>query len=250
MVKIAVFDSGLGSLSIIKPIQKKINAEIIYFADQKNYPYGTKTVSQLDKIIKSTIIQLQEKFEPDIIIIGSNTPSLLLDIEKKDKIIGVFPPLKEAVRRTRSGKIGILATKLVVENKILDRYIKKNVPKKMYVEKINATPLVDLVESGKFVLQKQISKNIIKKIIFPHLENNIDVFTLSSTHLPFLIPILKELFPSITFLDPADAVSGHISKILKHKSEKSRLKIYASGNIKTFQKQLTRIGIKNKVNQL
>ncbi|MGI0062249.1 MAG: glutamate racemase, partial [Nitrosotalea sp.] len=88
MVKIAVFDSGLGSLSVIKPIQKRIKAEIIYFADQKNYPYGTKTVSNLDKIIKSTISKLQEKFNPDIIIVGSNTPSLLLDIEKKDKIIG------------------------------------------------------------------------------------------------------------------------------------------------------------------
>ena len=81
--KIAVFDSGLGSLSVIKPIQKRINAEIIYFADQKNYPYGTKTVSQLDKIIKSTILTLQEKFSPDIIVVGSNTPSLLLNIEKK-----------------------------------------------------------------------------------------------------------------------------------------------------------------------
>jgi len=40
MVKIAVFDSGLGSLSIIKEIQKITKSEIIYFADQKNYPYG------------------------------------------------------------------------------------------------------------------------------------------------------------------------------------------------------------------
>ena len=95
MPKIVVFDSGLGSLSVIKSIQKKINAEIIYFADQDNYPYGTKSVSHLDKIIKSTIIKLQEEFEPDIIVVGSNTPSLLLDIEKKNKIIGVFPPLKE-----------------------------------------------------------------------------------------------------------------------------------------------------------
>jgi len=250
MVKIVVFDSGLGSLSVIKPIRKRINAEIIYFADQKNYPYGTKSVSQLDKIIKSTILKLQEKFEPDIIIIGSNTPSLLLDIEKKDKIIGVFPPLKEAVSKTKSGKIGILATKSVVENKILDKYIRKNVPSSIHVKKINATLLVDLVESGKFITQKQTSKNIIKKIVKPYLENGIDVFTLSSTHLPFLAPILKELFPSITFLDPADAVARHISKILKHKSEKSRLKIYASGDVSIFQKQLTRIGIKNKVNQL
>ncbi len=94
MTRIAVFDSGLGSLSVIKPIQKRIKAEIIYFADQKNYPYGTKTVSQLDKIIKSTISKLQEKFNPDIIIVGSNTPSLLLDIEKKDKIIGSISTIK------------------------------------------------------------------------------------------------------------------------------------------------------------
>lgn len=250
MTKIAVFDSGLGSLSVIKPIRKRINADIIYFADQKNYPYGTKTISQLDKIIKFTILKLQERFDPDIIIVGSNTPSLLLDIEKKDKIIGVFPPLKEAVRRTKSGKIGILATKSVVENKILDRYIRKNVPTRIYVKKINATPLVDLVESGKFISQKQISKGIIKKIITPHLENNIDVFTLSSTHLPFLVPILKELFPGITFLDPADALAQHISKISKHESKKSSLKIYSSGNVEAFHKQLLKIGIKNKVNLL
>ena len=249
MVKIAVFDSGLGSLSIIKPIRKITNADIIYFADQKNYPYGIKTVSQLDKIIKSTISKLQERFEPDIIVVGSNTPSLLLDI-KKDKIIGVFPPLKEAATRTKSGKIGILATKTVVENKILDRYIRKNVPRMIHVEKINATPLVDLVESGKFISQKQIAKGIIKKIIAPHLENNVDVFTLSSTHLPFLMPILKELFPGVIFLDPADALAQHISKISKHKSKKSSLKIYSSGDTERFHRQLLKIGIKNKVNPL
>jgi glutamate racemase len=251
MPKIAVFDSGLGSLSVIKMIQRKINAEIIYFADQVRYPYGTKTVPQLDKIIRNTISKLQEKFEPDIIVVGSNTPSLLLDIEKKNKIIGVFPPLKEAASKTKTGKIGILATKSVVENKILDKYIRKNLSSKIYVIKINATSLVDLVESGKFLSQKQLSKKIIKKIITPHLENKVDVFTLSSTHLPFLLPILKELFPNILFLDPADSVAQKISKILKHKrSERNRLKIFASGDVKTFHQHLLKIGIKNKVSSL
>lgn len=251
MPKIAVFDSGLGSLSVIRPIQKRINAEIIYFADQKNYPYGTKTISQLDKIIKSTITKLQEKFDPDVIVVGSNTPSLLLDIEKKDKVIGVFPPLKEAASTTRSGKIGILGTKIVVQSKLLDKYIRKNVSSKIVVTKINATRLVDLVESGKFISQKQVSKDIIRKTIKPYLDNNVDVFTLSSTHLPFLLPILKELFPNVTFLDPADSVAQYISKILKHKkSDKRILKIYASGDTKKFQQQLEKIGIKNKVNPL
>jgi len=55
MARIAVFDSGLGSLSIIKSIQKVCKIEIIYFADQKNFPYGKKTRKQLEQIIKKSI---------------------------------------------------------------------------------------------------------------------------------------------------------------------------------------------------
>jgi len=250
MPKIVVFDSGLGSLSVIKSIQKKINAKIIYFADQDNYPYGTKSTSQLDKIIKSTISKLREKFDPDVIVVGSNTPSLLLDVEKKNKIIGVFPPLKEASSKTKTGRIGILATRSVVESRSLDKYIRKNVSSKIQVTKINVTPLVDLVESGKFISKEQVSRNIIKKIITPHIEKNIDVFTLSSTHLPFLLPILKKLFPNVLFLDPADLVTQRVLKILNHKKSKNILKIYASGDIEKFHQKLIKIGIKNKVNSL
>ena len=250
MPKIVVFDSGLGSLSVIRSIRKRVKAEIIYFADQENYPYGTKTVLQLEKKIKNTILKLQEKFNPDIIVVGSNTPTILLDVEKKDRIIGVFPPLKEAVSKTKSGKIGILATRSVVKSRAFDKHIRKNVPSKILVSKINATELVDLVESGKFLSKKQESINIIKKIIFPHLEKNIDVFTLSSTHLPFLLSILNELFPNVQFLDPADSVTKRILKILKTKRSKPSLKIYASGDIVKFHNRLLKIGIKNKVSPL
>ena len=76
------------------------------------------------------------------------------------------------------------------------------------------------------------------------------MFTLSSTHLSFLVPILKELFPDITFLDPADRLAQHISEISKHKSKKPSLKIYSSRDIESFNKQLLKVGIKNKVNPL
>jgi len=46
VAKIVIFDSGFGSLSIIKPIQKAMKSNIIYFADQKNFPYGKKSKSQ------------------------------------------------------------------------------------------------------------------------------------------------------------------------------------------------------------
>jgi len=245
--KIAVFDSGLGSLSIIAPIRKKIKSEIIYFADQTHYPYSTKSVAELEKIIKSTISKLQEKFHPDVIIIGSNTPSLLLDVTKNPGIIGVFPPLKEASKKTKTGTIAILATKSVVESNALRLYIKKNVPDKIKVIKLNASPLVDLVESGKFIFKKESCKKTIRRILGPVLKNA-DTVALSSTHLPFLLPMLKEIFPGVTFLDPADAVADQVANLLKGKKSKRRtLKIFASGDIKVFQKRLRKIGIKNKV---
>ncbi|MGI0011030.1 MAG: glutamate racemase [Nitrosopumilaceae archaeon] len=253
MPRIAVFDSGFGSLSIIKSIQKKIKSEIIYFADQKNFPYGTKSVSDLRKIVKSTIFNLEKKFSPDLIVVGSNTPSLLLkDIIKKPKIIGVFPPIKGAVKKTKSDTIAILATKSVVESNALKIFIEKNVPKKIKVIKINASPLVELVESGKFIYDKRFCKKIIEKnLLDPVIINNVDVVTLSSTHLPFLLPILKQVFPKITFLDPANMIANQVAKKLKmKKSKRNSMEIFTSGNVRLFQKQLRQTGIKNTVKPL
>ncbi|MBI1827898.1 MAG: aspartate/glutamate racemase family protein [Thaumarchaeota archaeon] len=252
MVKIAVFDSGLGSLSIIKPIQKKVIANIIYFADQKNFPYGKKSVLQLEKIIKSTIEMLDKNFSPNLIVIGSNTPSLLLKkIFKKPRIIGVFPPLKDAKRKTKTKTIAILSTKSIIESNVLQNYIKKNIPEKIKVIKINASPLVDLVESGKFIDNKKLCRNKIKKILSkPFIQNHVDVATLSSTHLPFLLPFLKEIFPNIIFIDPGNNVAEEIAKKLRHQNKTKSLIIFASGNIQVLQKKLSKIGIKNKVRAL
>ena len=252
MAKIIVFDSGLGSLSIIKPIQKKVIADIIYFADQRNFPYGTKSVAKLRKIIKSCIMMLDKKFRPDLIVIGSNTPSLLLKkIIDNRRIIGVFPPLKDAKLKTKTKTIAILATKSVIKSNVLQNYIKKNVPKKINVIKINASQLIDLVESGKFIDNRELCKNKIKKILSkPFIKYNVDVVTLSSTHLPFLLPFLKEVFPNIIFLDPGNIIADKIAIKLKNQHKTRSLTIFASGNTQVFQKKLSKIGIKNKVRSL
>ena len=252
MVKIAVFDSGLGSLSIIKPIQKKVVSDIIYFADQKSFPYGKKSITKLTKIIKSTIKILNKNFKPDLIVIGSNTPSLLLKkIINNRRIIGVFPPLKDAKRKTVTKSVAILSTKSVIESTALHNYIKNNLPEKIKVVKINASSLVELVESGKFIDNKKLCKNKIKKILSKlFIKYNIDVVTLSSTHLPFLLPLLKEVFPNIIFVDPGSIVAEKIARKLKNQDKKKSLTIFASGNTQVFQKKLAKLGIKNKVRSL
>lgn len=252
MARIGVFDSGLGSLSIIKEIQKISKVEIIYFGDQENFPYGKKSKSELEKIIKKSIKVIESNFSPDLIVVGSNTPTIILDIEN-EKIIGVKPPLKEAEKISKTKNIGILGTESAIQSKELSKFIKEaDLNLEVNIHKINGSDLVELVESGKFLTNKLFCQQIIKKKLENSLDKkNIDVMTLSSTHLPFLKSMLEEQFPKITFIDPANLIAQKIyQKIKNNQDNQNKLKIFGSGDVKKFQKNLYKLGIKNKVNFL
>ena len=252
MAKIIVFDSGFGSLSIIKPIRQAVKSDIIYFADQKNFPYGKKTKSQLTKIITKTINLLEEKFEPDLIVMGSNTPSLLVSMNKKN-IVKVLPPIKKAAKISMTGNIAILATNAVVKSKTLAEYVRKNrLPKHINLKKIDATKLVKLVEQGKFLEDRKLCEKTVSKVLLePFSRTNVDVAILSSTHLPFLLPFLKKQFPNITFVDPGKEIAQKVKKIVARKqSKKNTMKIFTSSDPKKFQKYLLQIGIKKNVSVL
>jgi glutamate racemase len=195
---------------------------------------------------------LEEKFKPEIIVVASNTPSLMLNLSTK-KIIDVKPPLKLAQKKSKSKRIGILATKSAINSKGLINYIKKNnIPKSYKIFKINGSNLVDLVESGKFLNQKNYCQKIIKKSLESIIiSEKIDVITLSSTHLLFLKTLLKKEFPKIKFIDPGNIVATKVFLKIKNKqSKRNSLKIFTSGDVISFKKKLNKIGIKNNVNFL
>jgi glutamate racemase len=252
---IVVFDSGFGSLSIIREIQKKFKGELIYFADQKNFPYGIKSKPELEQIIKKTIVLLEKEFSPQLIVMASNTPTLLLDYNKiSSKLVGVYPPLDNAVKLSRTRNIAILGTKSVIQSEAITEFIEKcNVPDDIVIHKIDCSSLVELVESGKFLTDEEYCKNIIKEVLEDvFLDNLIDVATLSSTHLPFLEILLKSIFKNIKFLDPAKDIVNAINDINLEEDElqQLQLRIFTSGDVKLFEKNLQMMGIKNKVNSL
>ena len=220
---IAIFDSGIGSYSIVRVLRKTLpNENIVYLADQVSFPYGTKKHIELKNNILLRIKLLEKKYNPKLIIVASNTPSIQVLDEIKPladtKLLGVYPPVERAVKITKSKSIGILATKGAVESPEIDEFIKKKrLPKNIRFIKINASDLVALVESGVFQQDKHTTKDVIKKLLdhIIRLNPNIDVMTLSSTHLPFLKDYFIRIYPKITFLDPADDVSQQIKILLK-----------------------------------
>jgi len=253
-MKIAVFDSGFCSISIIREIQKIFKGELIYFADQKNFPYGVKSKKELEDIIKDTVDLLEEKFSPDFIIMASNTPTLLLDYSRiSRKLAGIYPPLSDAVKISRTRNVAILGTRSVIQSESVTEFIEKcNVPNDIVIHKIDCSLLVELVESGKFLTDKEYCKNIIKEVLEDvFLDNSIDVATLSSTHLPFLESFLRLIFKNVKFLDPAENIANDIKNLIRDNDlQQNVLRIFTSGNVNLFKKNLQMMGINNEVSFL
>ena len=252
-MKIVVFDSGFGSLSDINEIQKKVKSDIVYFADQKNFPYGKKSKKQLLEIINQSLDTISKRFNPDLIVLASNTPSLLLRDKLPKGIIDVLPPLENISKSKQSHNIAILATESVVKSSELDDYIKETIKSRKHsIVKINSSGLVNLVETGKFIDKSEYCSTMIQKILKKKFQQHkIDVATLSSTHLPFLLPFLKDAFPNVRFLDPAVIVAQKISRRnIVTKSPKNKLQIFTTGDAQKFQSKLKKIGVRNKVTSL
>ena len=256
MKKIVVFDSGFGSLSVIREIQKIFKGELIYFADQKNFPYGVKSKPELENIIKDTINLLEEKFSPDFIIMASNTPTLLLrrDLSRiSRKLAGIYPPLSDAVKISRTKNIAILGTRSITQSESVTEFIEKcDVPNDIVIHKIDCSLLVELVESGKFLTDKEYCKNIIKEVLEDvFLDNSIDVATLSSTHLPFLESFLRLIFKNVKFLDPAENVANDVKNLIRDNDlQQNVLRIFTSGDVNLFKKNLQMMGINDEVSFL
>ena len=161
---IAVFDAGLGSYAIVEAIRKAYpQQDIIYFADRKSFPYGAKTIEELKTIIEKSVDFLLEK-GASFIVLASNAPSItVLDkIKNKNKVIGIYPPLKNVLNDRRKNTL-IIGAKVMIESSELQDYIKREVGnsyKQFHVE--NASPLIQLIENGDFI-NNMICRNIAKR---------------------------------------------------------------------------------------
>jgi glutamate racemase len=257
---VAVFDSGIGSLSIIRELKREIpNEDLLYFADRAHFPYGTKSHPQLREIIVNTINYLK-RYKPKAVVVASNTPSVqVLDEVRRMitdvPIIGVRPPLKEAAKLTRKKHIGIMATDGTIRSRELDIQIHKEVPQHILVTKFNASPIIELIEHGVHLENERRTFDVISRVLGDNVDEKIDVITLSSTHLPFVKTYLNALLPTVRFVDPAQIVAKDVKKFLKFyrmakKSGTGKLQILVSDGKREFEKSVRVMGVREPVEEV
>ena len=249
---VAVFDAGIGSyLMVEKLITCYPQVDFIYLADRASFPYGLKTSEELLRCVYSAMRFLVE-MNPELIIVASNVPSVtLLSILKQHfdtPIIGVYPPVQNALKLSKSRHIGVLGVKAMTESVAIQRYIEENSAPDAEVRCFNASELVNIVESGLFLRDEAGTLNAVIRFIDEILQQYpaIDTFTLSSTHLPWLESYFKRAYPHIAFVDPADDIIAALPALKSGNGTlRSLVTVCENGEfgIDAFKSMLNKLGL-------
>lgn len=218
---IGVFDSGMGGLTILKEITTLLpHEDIIYFADTASCPYGERSKEDIVNLSRKAVAMLIAKGAKAIVIAcntASTTSSTVLRSEFAVPIIATEPAVKPAVEHTKSGTIGVLATRSTIESGQIER-LASLYGKDVTVLTQTGHHLVDLVEGGQ--KDSPQAKELLEKYIIPMTEAGCDHLVLGCTHYPFLRntihTILRERgYEDMKVIDTAEPVAKRVEWVLK-----------------------------------
>ena len=231
-MRIGVFDSGVGGLTVLKSIYDKYpNNEYIYIGDNKHLPYGNKTKEELFTYA-STIIDYFISKDIKLIVIGCNTICSNIFDDLKDKykditIIGVIDATVDLFLKSNKKNVLIIGTENTIKSNKYENMI-KDANRDIIVHSLSTPNLVPLIEENKDCSDEV--NNILNKF------KNIDSIVLGCTH----YKLIEHLIPNnITCIDSSIGVVNTIDKYII--DGKSSLKIYTTGNILEFNKLCKRI---------
>jgi glutamate racemase len=244
---IGIFDSGLGGLSICKEIVSLLpNESIIYLADSENTPYGEKSKEEIVKLsIKNTELLLSLGCKIIVVACNTATTNAIVLLREKYNVpfIGIEPATKPAALQTKSGKIGVLATKGTLKSELFiatSNQFRGN----LEILEIEGFNLVRLIEKGDL----DATIPLLKDYLLPMIEKGVDNIVLGCTHYPFLIPMIKELVPkNIRIIDSGEAVAIQTrnilnsNKLINNSNDSVNRVFYTNGELDLLVKFLKRI---------
>ena len=218
-----IFDSGIGGLSVLRPIRALLpSAPIVYVADSAGYPYGTKSESEIAARVPALLGRLAERFDPELIVIACNTASTIaldhvraaLDVP----IVGTVPAIKPAAARSQSRVIGVLGTEATVRQAYVDRLAAQFAPDCLLVRHGSAE-LVDLAEA-KLRGEPQdpfAYSRILSELIDQPQGEGIDTIVLACTHFPLVQRELETASPRpIAFVDGKEGIARRTAWLTRH----------------------------------
>lgn len=228
---IAVFDSGIGGLSVLEAIVQRFpGAHYIYACDSKGFPYGTKADQQVTDLVTEFTTGLLGRFTHiDILVIACNTASTVALEHLRSclmlPIVGVVPALKPAAQMSRTATIGLLATPATIQRPYTQKLIEE-FARGRRVLKQGSSALVSLAEAKlRAAWDSSTMVDLVAQELAPLFDQSprenfkkLDTVVLGCTHFPHLLDELKKTAPwPVQWVDSGQAIAARVGVLLDEK---------------------------------
>ena len=217
---IGVFDSGIGGLTVLHQIIEVLPHEnLIYLGDTARYPYGTKSAEIVRQYSFENTDFLVEKGIKALVVACNSASAVALEaLQARHDIpvIGVIEPgAREAVRRSRNRRIGIIATEATIASGSYTRALRAvDDSVEVYTR---ACPLfVPLAEEG--WVDNQVARLTAAAYLTSLKRSGIDTLVLGCTHYPLLKPLIGEVIGAgVQLVDSAEATARALRQVLRER---------------------------------
>lgn len=247
-MRIGVFDSGVGGLSILESIKRRLpQATYFYCCDSKNFPYGTKTDAEVIALTTAACRSFVERAKLEILVIGCNTASTVALPSVRSSVacpvVGVVPAVKPAAHKSVTKCFGVIATKAASKSAYLSDLVAQFADG-CEARICGSSAMVDMAERK--IRGGDVDLEQLKNEIAPlfRLEDpaarKIDTIVLGCTHFPLLRFELAQVAPwDVEWIDSGDAIAARVLQLLTDHQIKAECDEemgcgFATGSIETL----------------
>ncbi|MGH2871575.1 MAG: glutamate racemase [Solirubrobacteraceae bacterium] len=251
---IAVFDSGVGGLTVLQELLVELpHEDFLYLGDTARFPYGERSQAEL----KAFSVQIADRLVADgakLLVVACNAASSaaldvleahLEDAGRDLDVIGVVAAATQlAVAGSRNGRLGLLATPATVASGAYERAVRE-ADRHVHLESVACPDLAPIIQGG-FPFDEQVVETV-RGYCTPLRDAGVDTVILGCTHYPLVAPMLQRMLGrGVTLVTSGAGVARSVERALAARSllhprtDEGSYRFGATGDPVAFQALATR----------
>jgi glutamate racemase len=246
---IAVFDSGVGGLTVLQELLVELpHEDFLYLGDTARFPYGERSAAELERF-SLEISELLLARRAKLLVVACNAASSaalgavrerMLSTTLGVEVLGVIEPESRiAAERSRNRRIGLLATTATVASGAYDRALLRYAPDATLTS-VACPDLAPIIQLG-FPFDRRVVE-IVRAYCEPLREADVDTVILGCTHYPLVAPMLQRMLgPAVALVSSCRALAASVAATLEraelgspHQGE-GTYRFLCTGDVETFR---------------
>jgi len=223
---IAVFDSGVGGLTVLHSLLVQLPEEdYLYLGDTARFPYGERSPGEIERFAAEIAEELLGR-RAKLLVVACNsmTASALPSLSRRmmqttlglDVLGVVRPEALQAVAATRTGRIGLLATPTTVASGAYDKAV-TTVDPHVTLHPVACPGLAKIIQDGEQFDERAV--RIVREACAPLRQADVDTVILGCTHYPLIEPMLQRMLgPSVQLISSGAALARQVEHALSTRS--------------------------------